>query len=72
MAKSSTHETLLLHLFNELPPVERNLYEHLLISDVELQQEYSDYTEIVAQLQIPLLEPSNMRVQQLLDYASSV
>jgi hypothetical protein len=72
MAQSSTHELLFLHLFNELPPVGRNQFEHLLISDADLQQEYSEYAEIIGAIQVPLLEPCATRLQQLLDYAASV
>lgn len=72
MAQSSTHNLLFLHLFNELPPVDRNHFEHLLISDADLQQDYSEYAEIIGVLKAPLLEPSKMRLQQLLDYAASV
>lgn len=72
MAQSSTYNLLFLHLFNELPPVDRNQFEHLLISDADLQQDYSDYAEIIGALKVPLLEPSKMRLQQLLDYAASV
>jgi hypothetical protein len=72
MAQSSTNNLLFLHLFNELPPVDRNQFEHLLISDADLQQEYTEYAEIIGALHTPLLEPSKMRLQQLLDYAASV
>jgi hypothetical protein len=72
MAQSSTHNLLFLHLFNELPLVDRNHFEHLLISDADLQQNYSEYAEIIGALNAPLLEPSKMRLQQLLDYAASV
>ena len=72
MAQSSTHNLLFLHLFNELPPVDRNHFEHLLISDADLQQDYSEYAEIIGALNAPLLDQSKMRLQQLLDYAASV
>jgi hypothetical protein len=52
--------------------VGRNQFEHLLISDANLQQEYAEYAEIVGALQMPMLEPSKSRLQQLLDYAASV
>lgn len=70
MAKSSTQHTLLLHLFNELRPAEANAFEHLLISDAELQQEYLETADVVAALTAEILpEPDPMRLQQLLDYA---
>jgi hypothetical protein len=72
MTPKSTQDLLFLHLFNELPPVGRNQFEHLLISDASLQQEYAEYAAIVGALQMPMLEPSKSRLQQLLDYAASV
>lgn len=72
MTQTSTHELLFLHLFNELPPVGRNQFEHLLISDADLQQEYTEYAEIINAFQVPLLEPDASRLKQLLDYAASV
>ncbi len=70
MAKSSTQHTLLLHLFNELCPAEANAFEHLLISDAELQQEYLETADVVAALTAEILpEPDPVRLQQLLDYA---
>lgn len=70
MAKSSTQHTLLLHLFNELRPAEANAFEHLLISDAELQQEYLETADVVAALTAEILpEPDPVRLQQLLDYA---
>ena len=71
MAQSSTQHTLLLHLFNELRPAEANAFEHLLISDVELQQDYLETADLVAALTAEILpEPDPVRMQQLLDYAS--
>ena len=71
MAQSSTHHTLLLHLFNELRPAEANAFEHLLISDVELQQDYLETADLVAALTAEILpEPDPVRLKQLLDYAS--
>lgn len=72
MTQSSTHDLLFLHLFNELPLVGRNQFEHLLISDANLQQEYAEYAEILDALHTPMLEPCATRLQQLLDYAASV
>jgi hypothetical protein len=70
MAQSSTQHTLLLHLFNELRPAEANAFEHLLISDAELQQEYLETADVVAALTAEILpEPDPVRLQQLLDYA---
>lgn len=71
MAQSSTQNTLLLHLFNELHPVEANAFEHLLISDVALQQEYLETADLVASLTAEIApEPDPVRLQQLLDYAA--
>ncbi|MDP2189322.1 MAG: hypothetical protein Q8J69_11635 [Sphingobacteriaceae bacterium] len=72
MTPKSTHDLLLLHLFNELPPVDRNQFEHLLISDADLQQEYADYADMLGICNTPMLEPCSTRLQQLLDYAASV
>lgn len=71
MAQSSTQHTLLLHLFNELHPVEANAFEHLLISDAEMQQDYLETADLVASLLAEVSpEPDPLRLQQLLDYAS--
>lgn len=71
MAQSSTQHTLLLHLFNELRPAEANAFEHLLISDVALQQDYHETADLVAALTAEILsEPDPVRLKQLLDYAA--
>ncbi len=71
MAQSSTQYTLLLHVFNELCPAEANAFEHLLISDVELQQDYLETADLVAALTADILpEPDPVRLKQLLDYAA--
>jgi hypothetical protein len=71
MAQNSTQHTLLLHLFNELRPAEANAFEHLLISDPEMQQEYRETADLVAAFTAEVLpEPDPVRLKQLLDYAS--
>jgi hypothetical protein len=72
MTASSTHQLLVLHLFNELPPAERNGFEHLLISDADLQQDYADFSDLLPVLEGAELAPDSTRLQALLDYAASV
>jgi hypothetical protein len=69
MTKTSTHHLLLLYLFNELSPADRNCFEHLLLSDADLQRDYHEMLEIKAALHSPLLTPSERLVRQLMDYA---
>lgn len=71
MTQSSTQHTLLLHLFNELCPAEANAFEHLLISDAVLQQDYRETADLVAALTAEISpEPDPVRLKQLLDYAA--
>lgn len=71
MAESTTSLQLLLHITNELPPLARNAFEHMLISDQKLQDEYAQTEQLFALLQAEtLLQPSNSTMKLLLDYAS--
>jgi len=71
MTESLTSLQLLLHITNELPPAERNSFEHLLVSDGDLQHEYQQTEQLLALLQCDeLLQPSDSTMKLLLDYAS--
>ncbi len=72
MTPASTHDLLLLHLTNELAPAERNAFEHVLISDQELQQDYRDFAAILQTLDQPLqFSPKESTIRLLLDYAKA-
>lgn len=71
MTESLTSLQLLLHITNELPPAERNSFEHLLISDEGLQHEYQQTEQLIGLLQNDeQLEPTDSTMRLLLDYAS--
>lgn len=69
MTKASTHHFLLLYLFDELSPADRNCFEHLLLSDADLQLDYHEMLKITAALHTSLLTPNERIVRQLMDYA---
>jgi len=72
MTPAATHDLLLLHLTNELSPAERNAFEHTLISDSELQQDYRDFAAILQTISIPLqFSPSDSTMRLLMDYAKA-
>ncbi len=70
MTQTSTHDQLLLHITNELAPAERNAFEHVLISDPGLQQDYRDFAAILDTLKASVsFEPGTSTMKLLLDYS---
>lgn len=70
MTQTSTHDLLLLHLSGELSPAESSAFEHLLLGDAELQQDYSDFAAMLQVLEKQeLYNPQAATMQLLLDYS---
>lgn len=57
MNRTSTQSQILLYLYNELDPGEKQRFEYRLISDADLQSEFKSYADILRAMNEIIIEP---------------